>query len=221
MTKITDTETDKLLNEILIATQKGIQSGKISVSDMPETKHMLQLTIYEYLAEQQKTTKNELIKQYQQTVAQTLENLTKENTNDFDQMKQHNHQLQAENQKVEHQIFKKQQQLETMQKQVEKNIKDDHAAGTIKFIGEIILSLTSLFILIFIGTMFWKNGLASIWHWINISGLSWLSTFKVFGGTLLSALVIGLGITLGLFPYFIVDWLKNKHEERHNRYNHY
>lgn len=221
MTKITDTETDKLLNEILIATQKGIQSGKISVSDMPETKHMLQLTIYEYLAEQQKTTKNELIKQYQQTVAQTLENLTKENTNDFDQMKQHNHQLQAENQKVEHQIFKKQQQLETMQKQVEKNIKDDHAAGTIKFIGEIILSLTSLFILIFIGNMFWKNGLASIWHWINISGLSWLSTFKVIGGTLLSALVIGLGITLGLFPYFIVDWLKNKHEERHNRYNHY
>lgn len=218
MKNIDNEEMSQLLSEIIQAVQNGIKTGKINVDDMQETNRIIQLATQDYLNKQRNAISQEINEQYQKTVNQNLSNLIKNNANDFDKIKQYNQQLQTENFKIRQQIKKNQKHLRTVQKQVDQAIKDSKETTMAKIIGAVLLSLISLFLLIFIGTMLWNGGIASVWHWLNIHGLSWFSTFKVISGTLLSALIIVVGLYLALLPQIMLSWLTNKVENYKNNH---
>lgn len=206
-------EHQQFFRELMRTVDNSFDTGKIDASDMKIIRQEITHTVNNYLQDRQTKLDKIMVKNYKKSINQTFENLTSEAQDQYYNLQNYLSEMDTKNQNIQKQIIKNQKKLAKLQKEINDTTTNSKMTELVKVIGYLIMSMTSTFLLIFIGSTLWHGGIASIWNWFDISGWSWISALKVIGGLIGTAIITLIGIALALFPTIIVDWLKIKFDD--------
>lgn len=206
-------EQQQFFRELMKTVDNSFDTGKIDASDMKIIRQEITQTINNYLQDRQTKLDKIIVKNYQKSINKKFENLTSEAQDQYYNLRNYLSEMDTKNQNIQKQIIKNQKKLAKLQKEINDTTTNSKMTELVKVIGYLIMSMTSTFLLIFIGSTLWHGGIASIWNWFDISGWSWISALKVIGGLIGTAIITLIGIALALFPTIIVDWLKIKFDD--------
>lgn len=206
-------EQQQFFRELMKTVDNSFDTGKIDASDMKIIRQEITQTINNYLQDRQTKLDKIIVKNYQKSINKKFENLTSEAQDQYYNLRNYLSEMDTKNQNIQKQIIKNQKKLAKLQKEINDTTTNSKMTELVKVIGYLIMSMTSTFLLIFIGSTLWHVGIASIWNWFDISGWSWISALKVIGGLIGTAIITLIGIALALFPTIIVDWLKIKFDD--------